>query len=222
MFVPIGDENPRERVPVVTLGLIGLNILLFFLWCFPEENLIQAVEINALVPNRADWADIEWWKDIFASMFMHGGLAHLVGNMLFLWIFGDNVEDKLGHGLFAVFYLGCGVAADAVYVAMSPHSGVPTLGASGAVSGVLGAYVIFFPMHRVQLMLWFIIPIAVYRIPAFFWIGFWIIQQVLLAQMEVEGVAWYAHIGGFLAGFAVAVPWKILYYKTFKPRPRDA
>jgi membrane associated rhomboid family serine protease len=222
MFVPVGDENPRERIPFVTLALIGLNALLFFLWCWPEPVLDQNISHHALYPLQVDWTGVEWWKDIFTSMFMHANLLHLAGNMIFLWIFGDNVEDKLGRGLFLVFYLACGVAADALFVAMLPNSKIPTLGASGAVSGVLGAYVIFFPLHRVRLMLWIFIPIAVYRIPAFWWIGFWFAQQILFAHFEVEGVAWYAHIGGFLAGFAVALPWKIVYYKTFKPRPRDA
>ena len=221
MFVPVGDENPRDRFPIVTLGLIALNTFLFFLWCTPEENLVQNISTHALVPGQADWSNPTWWSDVFTSMFMHGGLLHLAGNMIFLWIFGDNVEDKLGRIAFLLFYLACGVAADALYVAMSPSSDVPTLGASGAVSGVLGAYVIFFPMHRVRLLLWVIIPIAVYRIPAFFWIGFWFLQQVLLAQLGVEGVAWYAHVGGFIAGFAVAIPWKLMSYREFPGPPRE-
>ena len=220
MFVPFGDENPRDRFPIVTIFLIVLNAIVFFLWCYPEDVLVRTVEIHALKPVEVDWTGLGWWMDIFTSMFMHGNLAHLAGNMIFLWIFGDNVEDKVGRGLFLAFYLACGVGADVLYVSMSPGSEVPTLGASGAVSGVLGAYVIFFPRHRVRLLLWVIIPIAVYRTPAFFWIGFWFLQQILFAHLGLGGVAWFAHIGGFLVGFAFALPWKALHYREFTGPPR--
>jgi membrane associated rhomboid family serine protease len=208
VFIPIGDENPRESFPGITVGLIGLNIVLFFLWCFPEPQLERMVEVRALLPSEEDWDSIEWWKDIFTSMFMHANLLHLAGNMLFLWIFGDNVEDRLGPFPFLLFYLSSGVVATAVHVAMTPLAGldIPIIGASGAVSGVLGAYVIFFPLHRVRLLFW----IFIYRTPAFFWIVFWLLQQMLFAHMGVEGVAWYAHLGGFAAGAAWALPWRIL------------
>ena len=220
MFVPIGDENPRDKFPIVTLGLIGLNAYLFFHWCHPVENLVQNIS-HTLVPAQADWTNPAWWSDVFTSMFMHGGLFHLFFNMIFLWIFGDNVEDKLGKFRFLLFYLASGVAAVVLHVAMSPGSDIPSLGASGAVAGVLGAYIVFFPRHKVRLLFWFILPIAIFRIPAFFWLGFWFIEQLLMADMGVPGVAWYAHIGGFVAGFAVAIPWKISKYREFSNPPRD-
>ncbi len=219
MFIPVGDENPREKVPFVTIGLIGLNIVLFFLWCFPEPNLVRTIEVHALYPHEVDWTDGGWWKDIFTSMFMHANFIHILGNMIFLWIFGDNVEDKLGHVPFAVFYLACGVAAAVLHVYTTPEGDVPILGASGAVSGVLGAYVIFFPVHRVHML---VFPFGVLKTPAFMWIGVWFIEQLAFASMEMRGVAWYAHIGGFIAGVGWALPFRILYPGSFSRRPRDA
>src|SRR5262245_2973419 len=102
MFIPVGDDNPRERVPFVTFGLIVLNVVLFFLWCFPEEKLVQSIEVRALVPSAVNWGSIEWWKDVFTSMFMHANLIHIAGNMIFRWILGYNIEDKIGHVLFLV------------------------------------------------------------------------------------------------------------------------
>ena len=219
MFIPIADENPRERAPIVTIGLIALNLLLFFLWCIPEENLVRSVEVSALIPSRVDWYDGEWWKDVFTSMFMHANLLHIAGNMIFLWIFGDNVEDKLGHASFAVFYLVCGVAAAMLHVYTTSDPGIPILGASGAVSGVLGAYVIFFPVHRVHM---FVFPFGVLKTPAFMWIGVWFVEQIAFAKMERTGVAWYAHIGGFIAGVAMALPARIVYRRKFRrPAPND-
>jgi membrane associated rhomboid family serine protease len=219
MFIPVGDDNPRQHVPYVTIILIGLNILLFFLWCFPEDNLVQTIEVHGLRPGDVDWTDRGWWSDVFTSMFMHANLLHLAGNMIFLWIFGDNVEDKLGPFLFAVFYLTSGVAADALHVYTTPDPEIWTLGASGAVSGVLGAYVVFFPVHRVHLL---IFPFGILRTPAFLWIGIWFAEQLMFASLNTRGVAWYAHVGGFIAGVAWAIPWKVFYYRSFPGRPRDA
>jgi len=218
MFIPIADDNPRERAPFVTIGLIAINILLFFLWCFPEENLVRAVEVSALIPNQADWSSTAWWSDVFTSMFMHANLIHLAGNMIFLWIFGDNVEDKLGPPLFLVFYAVCGVAAAVLHVYTTADPSIPILGASGAVSGVLGAYVIFFPVHRVHML---VFPFGVMKTPAFMWIGIWFVEQILFARMEKTGVAWYAHIGGFIAGVAMALPARVAFRHRFKAPARD-
>ena len=218
MFIPIGDENPRERAPVVTFLLIGLNVVLFFLWCFPGEQLERSIPVHALKPELVDWTGALWWKSLFTSMFMHANLLHLAGNMIFLWIFGDNVEDKLGHVLFLVFYLVCGLGADVLHVYTTPDPEVWTLGASGAVSGVLGAYVVFFPVHRVHV---FIFPFGTTRTPAFIWIGIWFVEQIVFASMNMTGVAWYAHVGGFIAGVGWAIPWRVMYHKSFRGRPRD-
>src|SRR2546427_7511155 len=116
MFIPIGDDNPRQRVPYVTILLIGLNILFYFLWCSSEAVLDRTIKVHGLMPIEVDWSNAGWWQDIFTSMFMHANLFHLAGNMLFLWVFGDNVEDKLGPLLFAVFYLMAGVAPDPLHL----------------------------------------------------------------------------------------------------------
>jgi membrane associated rhomboid family serine protease len=218
MFIPIGDENPREKFPFVTYLLIALNGVLFILWCFPEETLVRTVEIHALKPSELDWSSPEWWQDIFTSMFMHANIVHILGNMLFLGIFGDNVEDKLGHGLFVVFYLLCGMTAAILQTYTTANPEVPMLGASGAVSGALGAYVVFFPVHRVHML---VFPFGVLKTPAFMWIGVWFVEQVAFARMDMTGVAWYAHIGGFIAGVGWAIPWRLLFYRKFSPRDRD-
>ena len=215
MFIPVGDENPLERTPFVTLTLIGANILLFFLWCWPEENLVQAIEVHALLPSQADWLSVDWWKDVFTSMFMHANFLHLAGNMIFLWIFGDNVEDKLGPVLYLFFYFICGIAAALLHVQTAADPAIPTLGASGAVSGALGAYVVFFPVHHVRM---FVFPFGFMRTPAFVWIGVWFLEQVMFARMANTGVAWYAHIGGFAAGVAIAIPARVVLRRRFRRR----
>jgi hypothetical protein len=152
-------------------------------------------------------------------MFLHAGIMHLVGNMLFLWIFGDNVEDKLGHIPYLIFYLVCGLAADFLHIATTGDGTIPTLGASGAISGVVGAYVVFFPRHRVKLFLWIFLYAEVFLVPAFWWIGFWFAEQLLFAflmQGKPGGVAYWAHIGGFLAGVLPAALWKyVLFPRAF-------
>ncbi len=211
MLLPIGDDNPRERTPWVTWGLVGLNAVLFLLWCFPDPRLAQHVPIYALYPDRADWGDPSFLKTVFTSMFMHAGVAHLAGNMLFLWIFGDNVEDKLGHVAYLAFYLLSGVAAALAQVLTTAHPGLPMVGASGAVSGVLGAYVVFFPRQPIRLFFLLFVYVRILEVAAFWWIGFWFLQQSLFASLGAGGgVAYAAHIGGFLVGAAVALPWKFL------------
>ena len=198
MFLPIGDENPRERTPYVNYALLAINVAVGLLFCVPGPSE-RVVEIGALIPARPEW------HAFFSSMFLHAGLLHLAGNMLFLWIFGDNVEDRLGHLGYAVFYLASGLAAGAAHVLTTAHPELPTLGASGAVSGVLGAYVVFFPRHRVRMLLWFFFYAEVFRIPAFWWIGFWALQQVVMHAVAADGgVAYAAHLGGFGVGFLVA------------------
>jgi membrane associated rhomboid family serine protease len=215
VFIPVGDDNPRERAPLVTIALIGLNIALFLLWCFPAPSLDRSVPVHALWPSELDWASAGWWQDIFTSMFMHANFIHLLGNMIFLWIFGDNVEDKLGKVLFLIFYLVCGVAAAVLHVYTTKNPEIPILGASGAVSGVLGAYVVFFPVHRVHM---FVFPFGVMKTPAFMWIGIWFVEQILFAKMDRTGVAWYAHIGGFVAGVGMALPARVAFHRRFRAR----
>jgi membrane associated rhomboid family serine protease len=204
MFIPIGDENPTERKSFVNYALIGANILVFVLQLLSsDESTIRWT----MVPARLEWFTV------FTSMFLHADLLHLAFNMLFLWVFGDNVEDRLGHIGYTVFYLFCGIAAAVTHIAGDPTSEAHLLGASGAVSGVMGAYILFFPRHRVKTVVWILIFIRIFLIPAYIWLGIWFFQQVffnLATSREESGVAYLAHIGGFAAGAAIAFAVKLL------------
>ena len=197
---PIGDDNSAERtVPIVTYALIALNVLFFFVELSGGEAFIRQW---AFVPSRFLANPTADLPTLFTSMFMHGGWLHLGGNMLYLWIFGDNVEDRLGHGTFAILYFLCGIAATFAQMMVSPGSHVPNLGASGAIAGVLGSYLLLFPGGRVRVMT----GSQIVQMPALIVIGFWIILQVLSGAGSVAraadagGVAYMAHIGGFVAG----------------------
>src|SRR6266487_7934 len=201
-MIPIGDDDSGRRLtPVVTYVLIALNALVFFL----ELNNGDAfIERWSFVPSRFLANPTGDFATVFTSMFMHAGWVHLLGNMLYLWIFGDNVEDRLGHGLFFVFYIVCGLAASFAQTLVSLGSNVPNLGASGAIAGVLGAYIVMFPHERVNVLL----GRAIVPMSALIVIGFWIVIQVFSqigafaasSQTEGGGVAYMAHIGGFIAG----------------------
>ena len=197
---PIGDDDSAERtVPVVTYALIALNVLVFLLELNSGEPFIERWSV---VPRRLIQNPGGDFMTIFTSMFMHGGWLHLAGNMLYLWIFGDNVEDRFGHAKFILFYLLCGIAATVAQVAISAGSNVPNLGASGAIAGVLGAYLILFPRGSVRVMM----GRGVVPMPALVVIGFWIVLQFIngvgsiTQSAETGGVAYMAHIGGFVAG----------------------
>jgi membrane associated rhomboid family serine protease len=200
-MLPIGDDNSARRItPIVTYVLIALNVLVFLL----ELNNGEAfIERWAFIPSRFMADPVGDFVTLFTSMFMHAGWAHLLGNMLYLWIFGDNVEDRLGHGLYFVFYILCGLAATFAQFAISLGSEVANVGASGAIAGVLGAYLIMFPRGRVNVLLGrFVTPMS-----ALIVIGFWIVLQIFsqisvfsAGSQEQGGVAYMAHIGGFVAG----------------------
>jgi membrane associated rhomboid family serine protease len=212
-MIPISDENPTQLKPVVTWGIIFACVATF-LWqlSFSEgdgEGLFFAL---GFVPrNLFDHAvtvsvyGIPWpWLTLFTSMFLHGGFLHLGGNMLYLWIFGNNVEDAMGHMRFLIFYFACGIAAALAEGIVNPHSALPMVGASGAISGVLAAYVLIYPRARVTV----IIPLGILlyptKISAFYVIGFWFVLQLLNgvgASAGAPGTAWWAHVGGFAAGF---------------------
>ena len=200
---PIGDDDSTERtVPFVTYALIALNLLFFFVELNGGDPFIQRW---AVVPRRLTENPSGDFITVFTSMFMHGGWLHLGGNMLYLWIFGDNVEDRLGHGKFAVFYLLCGIAATLAQVVVSAGSTVPNLGASGAIAGVLAAYLILFPRGQVRVLM----GRGVVPMPALVVIGMWIVLQFIngigsiTQSAETGGVAYMAHIGGFVAGLAL-------------------
>ncbi len=202
-MLPIGDDNSNRRiVPIVTYVLIAVNVLVFLLELSSGDDFITKW---AFVPSRFLANPAAEIPTIFTSMFMHGGWLHLLSNMLYLWIFGDNVEDRFGHTKFTIFYLVCGVAAMFAQLAFSTTSNVPNLGASGAIAGVLGAYLIMFPKQRVNVMMGRgVIPMSALLV-----IGFWIVLQVIsgvgsLGGSAEGGVAYMAHIGGFIAGLALA------------------
>lgn len=219
---PLKDDVPTLTKPLVTIGLIAVNILVF-LYQISLQGLGSAEGARAtrdlflefgLVPCRltglcsAGESLLAPILTVPTSMFLHGGLLHLGGNMLYLWIFGNNVEDTLGHARFALFYLGSGVVAAAAQTALDPASAVPVIGASGAVSGVLGAYLLLFPRANVLTLLVIGFFVRVVRIPAPVVLGFWFVVQFvsgLVTWHEGGGaeVAWFAHLGGFLAGMAL-------------------
>lgn len=205
-MIPIKDQNQTHRFPAVTVSLIVLNIIAFIFQApslFSLEAWGPFADRWALIPDQLTQAFGLEFYTVFSSMFLHGGLMHIGGNMLYLWIFGDNIEDKLGRGRFLIFYLVCGVIAALAHVMIDPDSRIPTIGASGAVAGVLGGYLLLYPMVRVTTM----VPILLFRrfqIPAWILLGFWFAMQLfsgLSQTSESAGVAFWAHIGGFAAGF---------------------
>lgn len=201
---PYRDTNPSHRVPIVTVGLIAVN-LLAFLWEWSlGERLEPMLYQLAVVPSEGFRL-----PSYFYSMFLHGGLFHVFSNMWWLWIFGDNIEDRLGHLHFLIFYLACGFLAGVVHTVFNLHSALPAVGASGAVAGVLGAYLILFPQARIQTLIPFFFYYEIVELPAVIVLGFWFLAQFLNGTAAIAvtssagGVAWWAHIGGFLAGIAL-------------------
>ena len=202
-MIPIGDDNSARKItPLVTYFLIVLNLIVFFL----ELNGGNAfVEKWAFIPTRFLNNPAAEWPTIFTSMFMHAGWLHLIGNMLYLWIFGDNVEDRFGHAKFLIFYLLCGIAAIFAQLFFSADSSIPNVGASGAISGVLGAYLLLYPQGRIRVFM----GRGIMHAPALMVIGLWILLQVfsgigsLQTTGQQGGVAYMAHIGGFVAGLGL-------------------
>jgi membrane associated rhomboid family serine protease len=203
-MLPIGDDDSgRRTVPLVTYALIALNVLFFFVEMSGGDAFIGKW---AFVPSRFLANPSGDILTLFTSMFMHGGWVHLGGNMLYLWIFGDNVEDRFGHIKFIIFYLLCGLAATFAQLAFSVGSNIPNLGASGAIAGVLGAYILLFPQGKVRVMQ----GQQVVQVSALIVIGLWIVLQlfsgigsITSATGDTGGVAYMAHIGGFVAGFVL-------------------
>jgi membrane associated rhomboid family serine protease len=204
MLFPIGDDNSSRRtVPVVTYTLIALNVIFFFVEMSGGEPFIKQWSV---VPKRLVTNPGGDFLTVFTAMFMHGGWMHLIGNMLYLWIFGDNVEDRFGKVKFLLFYLLCGIGATLAQVAVNPNSLIPNLGASGAISGVLAAYLIMFPKGKVKVLM----GRGIVAMPAIFVIGLWIVLQfvnglgAITESAETGGVAYMAHIGGFVVGLVLA------------------
>jgi membrane associated rhomboid family serine protease len=220
---PIGDQNRQDHiVPVVNYILIGINFAVFlFQVSLGSEGAIQAFINHYGVVPREILGGVDLFS-LLTSMFVHGGWAHILGNMLFLWIFGDNVEDAFGHLGYLVFYLLTGLAASAAHILLNPTSPVPSVGASGAISGVLGAYLIFYGGNPIRVLIWVFITV----VPAWMMIGLWAVQQFVntygslarTAQTD-GGVAYAAHAGGFLAGLIIAV---VLRGTVGRPAQRPA
>ena len=209
--IPIGDENPTVLWPVFTLLIIAANLAVFVYQLslvMVDPRLEQALVYQlGLVPAAITHGLLPagGYATLVSSMFLHGGWMHIIGNMMYLWIFGNNVEDSMGHLRFVVFYLVTGLLAACAHIAMQPSSTVPTIGASGAVSGILGAYLILYPSARIKTLLPLGIFWTVVRLPAWcfliFWIGWQFVSQTLVpADANAGGVAYAAHIGGFVAG----------------------
>lgn len=232
-MIPLHDDNPTTIKPLVTIAFIIINILIFFweltaftngnqaaviAWSFIPSTLLQGKslpdEIAIVSPSIT----------LITSMFLHGGWMHLVGNMLYLWIFGNNVEDAMGHVRFIIFYLICGVIAALAHALPNPGSDIPTLGASGAISGVLGAYVLLYPHARILVF----VPLGVLSramyLPAGWVLGFWFILQLVssgFSGAEGGGIAWGAHIGGFIAGMSLIPLFRYRHVKLFNPGHGD-
>jgi membrane associated rhomboid family serine protease len=208
-MIPIRDEIPTRRVPFVNYVLIAINILVFlFQLLLGPNELDQFVQSFALIPAQlTTGVGIGDVSDIFTSMFMHAGWAHIGGNMLYLWIFGDNVEDAMGHGVYLVFYLFGGILASVAHVFTNGNSLIPTVGASGAIAAVLGAYMVLYPQARVVTLLTLGYFIRMTALPAVILLGFWFVLQLFQGVASIGatvGVAFWAHIGGFVAGYAIA------------------
>ena len=214
---PIGDDREAGgSAALVVIGLVLLNVLAFLLeLAQPSQGALQSfIQAWGVVPHeyvvRHDLPPtipVPFWSTLFTSMFLHAGWMHLGGNMLYLWIFGDNLEDVMGHGRFIVFYLVCGIAAGLAQIFASGASNVPSLGASGAISGVLGGYLVLFPRNRVRVLT----RGGIASVPAIVVLGLWIVIQLIsgvgsIANTESGGVAYMAHIGGFVAGLLLVKP----------------
>ena len=211
---PIRDNVPRRHVPFATWGLIAVNVVCFLReLTLPPDAAEQVMYLFGLVPARftqPEWAAQVGFPHSFlpfvTTMFLHGGWLHVIGNMWVLWIFGDNVEDRMGPLRFLAFYFGCGIAAGVIHVLTNPTSRVPAVGASGAIAGVMAAYFMLYPRARVLAMFPIIIFPIFFEVPAWIYLGFWFLTQffsgtlAIATRTPVSGIAWWAHIGGFATG----------------------
>lgn len=220
---PIRDDQPRYSTPYVNYFIIGLNVMVYLFFEVPVQmrggrafdiltlqfgliphDLTRAVSGDPHYPIAANLLTI------FISMFMHGGFFHILGNMWFLWVFGDNIEDYLGHFLYLIFYLLCGVAAALTDIALDPHSTIPMIGASGAIAGVMGAYIVLYPRARVQTLVVLVVFVTFWWLPAWVFLGYWFVYQFVAtsvvataAHHQSGGIAFAAHVGGFVAGLVL-------------------
>ncbi|MEK7803380.1 MAG: rhomboid family intramembrane serine protease [Deltaproteobacteria bacterium] len=216
-MIPLKDDNPKSTFPFVTIFIITANILVYIYQLTlgtktVESFILSAGAIPYEITHFVDTAPVDLIRPpltLFSAMFIHGGLLHVAGNMLYLWIFGDNIEDRLGHVRFAVFYVLTGLIASIAHVITVPDSTIPMIGASGAVAGILGAYFLLYPRAHVLTLIFFFFFVDIVRIPALIFLGLWFVFQILSSGAG-GGIAWYAHIGGFVGG--------VLLVKLFEKR----
>jgi len=206
-MIPIRDHNPSGRFPFINYLLIGINILVFiYTLILPEQMLTAFIDKYAIIPALV--VKGQHLFSLISSMFLHGGIGHILGNMLFLNIFGDNLEDRLGHLKYLLFYLICGLAAAGLQILVDPSSIVPNLGASGAIAGIMGGYLVLFPRHKIDILFSLGWSLRQTTVPAYFMLFYWFVAQLFtgvgsLAYHDemMGGVAYFAHVGGFLAGW---------------------
>jgi len=226
-MIPLGDNIPSRRFPFVNYLIIGANFLAFFYELSLGKGLDTFITEWGAVPARVTDAlsggetSPAAFITLITSMFLHGGWLHILSNMLFLWIFGDNVEDSMGHIRYTVFYLLAGIAAGLAQVFVAPDSTAPGIGASGAIAGVLGAYLVMFPHAQVEVLIPWFLFFPIFKVPALLMLGIWFLTQffngvaaLTIAHTSAGGVAWWAHIGGFVAG--------LLLVNLFRQRRRWA
>jgi membrane associated rhomboid family serine protease len=229
MFLPFRDDNPHTTTPFVNYAVIAMCAAVF-LWQFSlgdKAGQVAVYQYGVIPGNLFGTVEIDPrlvviapWMTIFTSMFMHGGIMHFLGNMLYLWIFGDNIEASLGHVRYAIFYLLCGVAAALAQSFAVPTSMIPMIGASGAISGVLGAYLVLHPRANIRVFVWLFIYVAVWNLPAFLVLGGWFVMQLLSSASVAAGqpgVAFMAHVGGFIAGAVFIFFFKKRGVQVFEP-----
>ena len=221
-FFPFKDDNPTSSRPIISWALISICSLIFFyqlsLSIFDFNNFVRYFGITPfkLINNTNDQ-----WFTVLSSMFVHGNLTHLAGNMVYLWIFGDNIEDSFGKVRFILFYLLCGVAAVFSQILYDPNSLTPMIGASGAIAGVLGAYLILYPRAKIWVFMWIVFIVRLITVPAFIVLGIWMFLQLInVIDQGTSGVAYSAHIGGFIAGMILAPLLKKKNKRLFAPSTR--
>jgi membrane associated rhomboid family serine protease len=212
-MIPIRDVNRSEHFPLVNVAIIAVNVLAFIWQMAQGPQLKEALFLYGIVPSRysdpmvsVEFTTLQQTLPFLTSMFLHGGIMHILGNMWFLYIFGDNIEDRLGHLRYLVFYLLCGIAAGFVHLVTNWHSQMPTIGASGAIAGVMGGYLLLYPRARILTLIPIIFFFQFVELPAYIFLGFWIFIQVISAgftRSDVGGIAWFAHIGGFVVGLVM-------------------
>lgn len=209
-MLPIRDHNPAERTPYVTYLLIAINLVVFA-WQYGALHDVQTS--NQFLYDYAFWPDLfaqgEGSVGFFTHMFLHGGIMHIAGNMLFLWIFGDNMEEEMGHIPFAIFYVFSGFAAAYIQYIANPTSQIPMVGASGAIAGVMGGYLLMFPKARVDVFIFLVVFFRILPIPSFIVLGVWMGLQIfngIGSDLNGGGTAYWAHVGGFAAGFVMTIP----------------